>query len=387
MLIGGSPHKGEFSQSSELSADSSVSIPFSLDSVGPAVLVPEKVVCFSSSVTAISQSIHSLTREDSPAATPQTSQQQRDSTLTSTQNAVHQGDRVDSVSSEHGTESPLDGNEEQSQEESNTLLGVRGRSQAGNVESAGSSAEDAALSRSPAAPQLPSDDVLFFALRKKNVQDSSFTTSSSSGEPTTRSSFHGARSSSDSEKPQERSVGPEIGISAGQSAYSATRPTVPAPRAGTYTVPPGGAGSSLVLTKSSRRAEPEGCSSAAPDTATPLQPPADKPPQQPDSTPADTASPPEEENQPTRGGATESSPPSPTVKELEDADHGGMSDGSSESSLAARVARLLQSDSPSTVVSSTPSVTDQEESKTRGVRTRSHRTGGDVHTLVRRMCR
>lgn len=44
----------------------------------------------------------------------------------------------------------------------------------------------------------------------------------------------------------------------------------------------------------------------------------------------------------------------------------GSSDGSSESSLAIRVAKLLQSESPATMMSSTPSVTDQEEGKARG---------------------
>lgn len=73
----------------------------------------------------------------------------------------------------------------------------------------------------------------------------------------------------------------------------------------------------------------------------------------------------EEEEQTAMEGPVQSSSSSPI---LEDADQGVMSDGSSESLLAVRVARLLQSESPATMVSSTPSVTDQEESKARGKR-------------------
>lgn len=62
----------------------------------------------------------------------------------------------------------------------------------------------------------------------------------------------------------------------------------------------------------------------------------------------------------------------------EDTDHGVISDGSSESSLAVRVAKLLQSESPATMVSSTPSITDQEESKARGKMIRMLK----VYTLI-----
>lgn len=113
----------------------------------------------------------------------------------------------------------------------------------------------------------------------------------------------------------------------------------------------GGAGSSFVLSQSARRAEPEGCSAAPPDNRAP--PPAAAPSPALSarlaSTPADLQD-------------HHSSCSSPV---LQDDGQAALSDGSSESSLAIRVAKLLQSESPATMMSSTPSVTDQEDGKAR----------------------
>ncbi|KAM7403652.1 hypothetical protein PAMA_004204 [Pampus argenteus] len=389
----GSPHKGEFSRCSILSVDSSVSIPFSLDSLGLAASIPEKTRASPSSHTAALQSNHRLAQsdEDSLSSTLQTSQQrQRDSSLTSSQNTIQLGARFDSdlslatkaTSVDRDLESPLQAicGTEQSAEDSfvsaKALREIRKLlSQAENVVSGCSAA-----SSTPAVPRLLSDDDIFLSLRKKTgrVQDFSFSSSSTAGEPRTQSPLLWARSASDSmltsEKPRESSIGRERMTLSGQPGYSSTKAVIAAPGAETRIMPQnssgGGAGSSQVLSKSARRTEPEGCSAAPPDNAVPIQPPVIKPSpavstQQSSSTPStpsDTVSTPEKENLATQGGPVESGSSSPI---LEDTDQGVMSDGSSESSLAVRVAKLLQSESPSTMVSSTPSLTDQEESKAR----------------------
>lgn len=392
MFSVGSPYKGEFSRCSILSVDSSISLPFSLDSLGPAVSVPEKTRASPSSDTAARLAPCSHSDEDSLSSTLQTSQQQqRDSSLTSSQNTIQLGDRFGSDLSlatkarcaDRDSESPLHASRDMEQSAADSFVSTKALweirkllSQAENVVSAGSSA----ASSTPAVPRLLSDDDIFLSLRKKSgrLQDSLFTSSSSTtGEPRTRSPLLWARSSSDSmltsEKSRESSIGRESMTSSGQSGYPSPKAVITAPGAGTYVMPQnssgGGAGSSLVLSKSARRAEPEGCSAAPPDNTVPLQPPVIKPSPvastQQSSTPADTTSTPEEEKQATQGGPVESSSSSPI---LEDTDQGVISDGSSESSLAVRVAKLLQSESPATMVSSTPSLTDQEESKARGKR-------------------
>ncbi|XP_039993980.1 uncharacterized protein alms1 isoform X2 [Xiphias gladius] len=384
---GGSPHKGEFSRSSILSVGSSISIPFSLDSLGPAVSIPEQTRRVSPSLdTEALQSKYRTapsSQPDSHSSILQPSQQQqKDSSLTSSQDAVQLEDRLDSdlllvtkaSCGERDLESPLQTSRSLEQSAEDSLVSSKALweirkllSRADKVVSAGSSA---ASSASPVAPRLLSDDDIFLSLRKKTsrVQESSFS-SSGTGDPTTHSSLLWARSSSDSmitsEKARQSSIGRESMTSSWQPDYTSTQ-SVTALASDTYKMPQdstvnGGVGSSLVLSKSARRAEPEGCSAAPPDNRVPTQPPVIKPlppvsTQQLTSTPTETAGVPEED------GPVESSSLTPT---LEDADQGVMSDGSSESSLAVRVAKLLRSETPATMVSSTPSITDQEESKAR----------------------
>ncbi|XP_076604660.1 ALMS1 centrosome and basal body associated protein isoform X2 [Chaetodon auriga] len=394
---GGSPHKGEFSRSSILSVDSSISIPFSLDSLGPAASIPERPrrPSPSSDREAIQSESElapsSQPDEDSYPSTLQTAlQQQRDSSLTSSQNTIQHGDRFDSDLSlatearggDRDLDSPLETSHSMGQSaeasfvSSKALLEIRKLlSQADNVVSAGSSA---ASSPSSAAPRLLSNEDIFLSLRKETnrLQDSSFSTSSATADPRTRSSLLWARSSSDSmltsEKLRESSVGRESMTSSRQPNHASTHPPITAPTTGAYRRPQDstvsrGPGSSHVLSQSARRAEPEGCSAAPPDNKVPPQPPVIKPSpalsaQQLISTPTDKAGATEEAKQTTLEGHVQSSSSSPI---LEDTDQGVMSDGSSDSSLAVRVAKLLQSESPATMVSSTPSITDQEENKAR----------------------
>ncbi|XP_040917064.1 platelet binding protein GspB [Toxotes jaculatrix] len=394
---GGSPHKGEFSRSSILSVDSSISIPFSLDSLGPAVSIPERTRRPSpSSDTEAIQRKHrpapsAQPDEDSCSSILQPIQQQHeDSGLTSGHNVVQLGEKFDSDPSlatkatcmERDLESPLptsrslDQSAEDSFVSSKALWEIRKLlSQVDKVVTTGSSA---ASSASPAARRLLSDDDIFLSLRKKTsgLQDSSFSSFSATGDPRTHSSSLWARSSSDSiltsEKPRQSSVGRDSMTSSWQPDVPSTQTIISPPTAGAYKRPEESnvsrdAGSSLVLSKSARRAEPEGCSAAPPDNKVPTQPPVIKPlpavsTQQLTSVPAETEGLSEEEEKTALGGPVQSSSSSFTP---EDTDQGATSDGSSESSLAVRVAKLLQSESPATMVSSTPSITDQEESKAR----------------------
>lgn len=345
---GGSPHKGEFSRCSILSVDSSISIPLSLDSLGESErrLAPS-----------------SLPDEDSYPSSPQ---QHMDSSLTSSQNTITLGDRYDSdlslatKSTDSDLESPLQTSRslEQSAEDSmvssKALMEIRKLlSQAENMVSSGSSVESSAPT---AVPRLLSDDNIFLSLRKtpSTLQDSS---SSVTEDPGARFSPLWARSASDSmltsERLRENSIGRET--SSGQPNYPSTQALT---STGAYRRPQdvGRGAGSLVLSLSARRAEPEGCSAAPVDNTVPPQPPSPALSIQLTSTATDT----EEEMQASLEGPIQSSSPPPA---LENSDQGVMSDGSSESLLAVRVAQLLQNESPATMVSSTASITDNEESK------------------------
>ncbi|XP_032366928.1 Alstrom syndrome protein 1 homolog isoform X1 [Etheostoma spectabile] len=388
---GGSPNKGQFSRSSILSVDSSISIPLSLDSLRPGATAPERTTCaFPSSDTEAIQSKH----RQSPSSLPEkdtyqsTQHQHRDSCLTGSKHTIKLVDCFGSDPSlatrarcgERDVDSPLQTSrslEEQSAEDSmlssKALLEIRQLlSQAGNVLSAGSSG---GFSASTAPSSLPADDI-FLSLKKKTrkLQDSLF--SCANEDLKTRTSLLCARSSSDSmltsENVRKSSIGRESMTSSQQHNYSFTQALVPAPAKGAHRRPQEstasrGAESALVLSQSARRAEPEGCSAAPPDNTVPPQPSLIAPlpvlsTETFTSTPTDIVGVTEEEKQTIPEGPLQSSL---SLTILEDADQEVMSDGSSECSLAVRVAKLLQSESPATVVSSTPSITDQEESKAR----------------------
>ncbi|XP_036429859.1 Alstrom syndrome protein 1 homolog isoform X2 [Colossoma macropomum] len=107
-----------------------------------------------------------------------------------------------------------------------------------------------------------------------------------------------------------------------------------------------------------RRTEPEGCSAADPDKVGPVSLSV----MQGDASSAsDDPQQSQESAEHTGVNSPENSPThTPAEEELS-----ALSDGSSESSLAARVAKLLQSESPVSVVTSRPSTTDPEESRAR----------------------
>lgn len=395
MFSGGSPHKEEFSQSSILSVDSSISIPFSLDSLCPAATIPEQARWTSpTSHTEARQSKHKLAPYTSPNENTRSSilqpcQQQKDSSLSSSGGisqvedkfnpdmppAVKERHRERSLELLLQTSRSADQSAEDSFVSSKALLEIHKLvSHAETMMSTGSSA---ASSTSPISPRLLPDQDISPLLKKKTSRLEDFSSSSTTGDQRTCSSLLWTRSSSDSmltsEKMRKSSFGQKGVNRSLQSDYLSTQAVFTAPTKVAYKTPQdsnvNGAGMSLVLSKSAFRTEPEGCSAAPPDKA-PTQPVAIKPPpavstQELTSTPTDSVDVPEEEeeeNTPSEG-ASQSRSSSPILK---DADQGVMSDGSCESSLTARVAKLLQSESPSTMVSSTPSISDQEESKARG---------------------
>ncbi|XP_058472362.1 uncharacterized protein alms1 isoform X2 [Solea solea] len=360
-----SPHKGEFSRSSVLSVDSSISIPLSLDSLAPALSMPDQTRRTSPSTdtqafqSACRQEANFHPDEDCHASILQPTQQQH-SSLISSPSAVQVGKRSDLSlftkprCTQKDFELPLrancslDKSREDSFVSSKALSNLQKRlSQADNVVSARSSA---ASSASAAKRHLLSDGDIFLSSMKKTSkpQDSSFS-SSAAEDRKTRSSSLWTRSASDSmltsDNLRQSSMGQESVASSWRPDYPSTSAVVTAPSAGS------------VLSKSARRAEPEGCSAAPPDNTVPTQPA-----QQLTSTPAEPENASEEEQQAALGDASQSNSSSAAP---EDTDQGVLSDGSSESSLAVRVAELLQRESPATMMSSTASSTDQEESRAR----------------------
>lgn len=264
-LKGGSPNKGEFSGCSVMSVDSSISIAFSLDSLGPGGSIPEQLVQPSTLDPGEMQNqLPSSPQpdEDSYPSTLQTTlQQQRDSSLTSSQNTIQTGDRFDSdISSTEGRES----------------------------------------SESP------------FRSTREEFAGTSFVSSRLMETLQTQA---------------------ENVLSAG----------------------------------SVRRTEPEGCSAAPQDNTAPSQPAptaSSAPGLQQLPPPAVMAADTAEETQAAAAESPGHDFTSPRLKE--DNDQGVMSDGSSRSSLAVKVTKLLQTESPNTLVSSTSSTTDQEERQARG---------------------
>ncbi|XP_037341781.2 mucin-2 isoform X2 [Pungitius pungitius] len=370
---GGSPNKGEFSRCSIQSADSSASVPLSLEILGLGASVPDWTR--RASPSSDTEAIQGERRDED--SYPSTQLRRTDSSLTSSQMSVQLRARVDSDPSlatearsgdrDAASPFPTSQSSEQRPEPSaancTALLELRKLlSESDSALSPGSS-----VASSAAARHLLSDDNIFLSLRKRTsgLRDSSVSSSSAAEDPRTQPSLPWARSSSESmlssEKLREGSMGHESLSSLGQPRNSSTQALVTAPPVDTHRRPQDGAvgrGSepSIAVSQSARRAEPEGCSAAPPDTVPPvLAPPADLGTQQLTSTPADA----EEEQQQT-------SPQGPGRSGTsEDTDQDVMSDGSSQSSLAMRVAQLLQSESPATMVSSTPSINDHEESRAR----------------------
>ncbi|KAM9355805.1 uncharacterized protein alms1 isoform 2-T2 [Pholidichthys leucotaenia] len=383
---GGSPHKGEFSMSSILSVDSSISIPHSLDSLGPAVSIPEWTrQTLPASDTEVLQSECRLACNVSLAeyscSTSPPCQQQKDESLISSANITQLENKFGSDASlmfnashkETILESHMQRSHSLNQStqasfvDSRALLEIHKLvSHAETVLATGSSAS---FSASPSGPCLLSDQDISLKKKTSRLQDSSLFSTSMSRDPRTHPSLLWSRSSSDlmltSEKQRQGCVGLQSKNSSWQPSYQSTQALITGPSTVTYSDSTiGDAGTSLVPSKSARRTEPEGCNAAPPDKVSTQLPVIQTSPavstQQLIS--AETAANVEEEglNTPISAGHSSSS-----LVIFESHDQEVMSDGSSESSLGVRVATLLQSASPATMVSSTPSNTDQEESKAR----------------------
>lgn len=376
-----------------------MSVPLSVDSLCP-VSFPEQTRASPSSDTAGSQGAlrtapSSQPQDASSLPALQPNQQQQRDVNASSQNTIQLSDRAEcgrsslpvtgykdrDLESHSQSSHSIEQSNEDSFVGSKTLREIRKLlGQAENIISGGSSMASASSSSSGGS-HLHSDDDALLSLRRKTggYQDSSLTSSSAAGGSGIHSSLLWARSSSDSmltaERLRESSVGRESVRSPAQAVYQSTQALSTPPASDAYMRPQEGsvstaAGSSLPLSKSARRAEPEGCSAAPPDNTGPVQPPVIKPAPavskpQPAPGPRETTGVTEETGS-EQGGPAESSSSSSVPGEPE---QGAMSDGSSESSLAARVAKLLQSESSATVVSSRPSTADQEESRARGKNT------------------
>lgn len=361
VFAGGSLHKGEFSRSSILSVDSSVSVPLSLDGMGP-VSVPEPTRTSALSDSAVNQSYCRLAHQTDQESS--FSRQQQDSSFSGCQTTIQLADRagsdpwLDTKSrcEDEGLDSHVQRNQSLGQSAEDSFVSSTALSE---IRKRLTQADCVASSRSSAA----SDFILSLRTKTSRVQDGPHTSCSADENPAAHRSLLWNRSSSDStltsDKLRESVTGGEP--SPGNPGYLSDQTSITAHVPQQSGVVSRSAGMSLVLSKSVRRAEPEGCSAAPPPQPQPLvtNPSPATSTHQLSSIPT-----PPNEVKPTAQERPVDSDFSSSVPE--DADQGGMSDGSSDSSLAVRVAKLLQSESPATMVSSTGSTTDQEESKARG---------------------
>ncbi|MEQ2187853.1 hypothetical protein GOODEAATRI_008868, partial [Goodea atripinnis] len=364
--------------SSVLSVDSSISIPFSLDSLGPAASMSEQV----RARTSLPSNSEAAQKESRPVSCSQPDER---STILHPGQQQHDG-RQDFIQIEDrfqpnwvamkisGTERNLvlQSSHSLGQESENSFVSTRALSEIRKLLSQGENMISTGSSTASSGPNAAShfSDIDIFrppTTKDSRLQSSSFSSFSSTGSDLkSQSSLPLARSSSESmltsEKPKQSSAGQESLTSSWQPDNLSTQTVSIGPQDGAVS---NSAGASLVMSKSARRAEPEGCSAAPPDKI-PTQPSTAAVTQQLNATSTDGKGLPEEEEKATPrdpGAESRSSSPIP-----EDADQGVISGGSSESSLAVRVAKLLLNESPATMTSSTPSVTDQEEGKARGKR-------------------
>lgn len=352
-----------------MSVESSISIAFSLDSLGPGASIPEQVTQPSTSDTEDGQnqllSSPPLDEDSYPSTLQTTLQQRRDSSLTSSQNTIQLGGRFDSDASLSTEGRDSEASSRPSRTEfteasfvlSEPMLETRNLTRAENVLSAGSCVASTGTSH------ILSNENTRLSPGSQNTEPS-FPTSAAVA-PRRQSSQLWARSSSDStltsaklrENAERESV---------RSSPMADRPSATTSSRGQEDKVKAAA-SALVLSESVQRTEPEGCSAAPPGNTVPPGPaPTTSSGPGPQQLPpaADTEE--EEEDE----AAVEGPGALPLLKEEED--QGVVSDGGSSSSLARKVTELLQSQSVASVVSSTSSSTDQEERRARGTRSHQH---------------
>ncbi|CAL9686858.1 unnamed protein product [Knipowitschia caucasica] len=296
----GTPHKAEFSRSSLQSVNSSVSVALSTKVIVQDLFRPTSPSSSEEESSAVQLKLPSHTNEDS------SSQQKTDSIQNpeADNNLLQQGSSAEQIA-------------EISFVSSGAFSDIRKLlNQANDIMS----------------PRISTASETFQPQTKEAPLTSAFTAEESNSQ----NSHLWTRSSSDSVlTTRERLTGGEIVQPARQSGVVSRS-----------------AGLSLVLNKSVQRSEPEGCSAAPPDQVqVQLSPLAA----------AIETTVPEESKE----AVLETSKDSPVQSSISSpAPLESLSDSSSQSSLAIRVAKLLQTESPATMVSSTNSV-DQEEGRAR----------------------
>ncbi|KAK1791568.1 hypothetical protein P4O66_013572, partial [Electrophorus voltai] len=206
---------------------------------------------------------------------------------------------------------------------------------------------DSSLASSPGSHSFSESDASFLSLRQNTqlfYDDSSLSVGG-------KVSLLLARSSSDSALKESSSSSFGLLQLSSQTDHITTEPSTPSQNTQENH-------KSRDLRVAPRRAEPEGCSAADPDKMGPLtltlvqgNSPAASEDHLHSQESAQSSGVNSPENSPTH---------SPTEVEL-----GVLSDGSSEGSMAAKVAKLLQSESPVSVITSRPSTSDPEESRAR----------------------
>lgn len=312
---GGSPQKGEFSRSSIQSAESSWSVPVSLDSLGAAA------------------------------------QQEDEDSYPSTVQTVLRQHRAGSPASGHSTTSPGEAFDSDLDETSSL---VRSRSHT----------ETAAAASAAAPHTLSAEDTLLSLRKKMNRPVDFFDLSSGPVGPGPGWDKSSSDSVLTSERPTLISSGvlESFNLAEQQTSEQADRRpqngAVGRSAGSDYPLPP---------SQATRRAEPEGCSAATDTPALPLtvvQPPPSVEEEEMESEEAEGLV---LQDAPIHGHVPSSTPHEDTDAAI------ALSDAGSESLLALRVAELLERES--SVVASTSSTAEQEGSKAAGGRT--HMTRAD----------
>ncbi|XP_053702076.1 uncharacterized protein alms1 isoform X2 [Synchiropus splendidus] len=308
---GDSPLKGEYSRASVVSADSSISVPFSLDSLGPALSAPEQPrVSLSSSTSRASRRLAAYFHAELEPQLSITESSQRlpkDSGEASGQNKLEPPFAQDAESINGDLNATLVG--------SSGLQTLEG----------------------PLASSVPTE-VPMLKISKEPL------------ESTRPSSAH--TWSKSSEVRRQSSIGQESLSSSIQRGYPSNPDTFVSPQRDTVIQ---GEVSSLNISKATRRAEPEGCSAAPLDVPPPVAPSS----LSAASSTSEVLS--QQETEVTQDPQEDGRSSAVQVG----SDRVGTSDASSQSSLTVKVGKLLQMETPSTLTTSTPSTTDLEDSRVR----------------------
>ncbi|KAM8833688.1 uncharacterized protein alms1 isoform 1-T1 [Synchiropus picturatus] len=308
---GDSPLKGEYSRASVVSADSSISVPFSLDSLAPALSAPEQPrLSLSSSTSRASRRLAACFHAE---LEPQLS------------------------STESSQRLPKDSGEASGQNKLEPLFAQDAESSNGDLNATLVGSSGLQTLEGPLASSVPTE-VPMLKISKEPL------------ESTRPSSAH--TWSKSSEVRRQSSIGQESLSSSIQRSYPSNTDTFVSPQRDTVIQ---GEVSSLNISKATRRAEPEGCSAAPPDVPPPVAPAS----LSAASSTSEVLS--QQETEVTPDPQEDGRSSAVQVG----SDRGGTSDASSQSSLTVKVGKLLQMETPSTLTTSTPSTTDLEDSRVR----------------------